>query len=238
MNLEKRRYNNRTIKHLYKSDGDLTSSNEEVLAEMDKHFGKLYCPTGDESHLDDLDINMELIPQVPEECQQLLESPVTMEELNGAIKTMQTGKAPRCDGFGLGFYTTFWTELQRPMLNMIHHSFETKRLATSLRDIVLMLLPKHSEQLDTLNAFRGLSLLTVDYWNINKIVAKKIQPSLDYIIHSSQVGFMKERYIGTNITCIFDIVEYAKKYQLQCALLSLDIQKAFDVAKWSESSML
>ena len=233
MNLEKRRYNNHTIQHLYKSDGDLTSSNEEVLAEMDKHFGKLYCPTGDESRLEDLNIDMELIPQVPEECQQLLESLVTMEELNSAIKTMQTGKAPGCDGFGLGFYTTFWMELQRPMLNMIHHSSKTKRLPTSLRDIMLMLLPKHSEQLHTLNAFRGLSLLTVDYWIISKIVAKKIQPSLDYIIHSSQVGFMKERYIGTNITCIYDIVEYAEKYQLQCALLSLDIQKAFDVAKWS-----
>ena len=107
MNLEKRRYNNRTIKHLYKSDGDLTSSNKEVLAELDKHFGKLYCLTGDESHLEDLDIDMELVPQVPEECQLFLESLVTMEELNGAIKTMQTGKALGCDGFGLGFYTTF-----------------------------------------------------------------------------------------------------------------------------------
>ena len=190
MNLEKRRYNNHTIKHLYKSDGDLTSSNKEVLAELDKHFGKLYCPIGDESRLEDLDIDIELIPQVPEECWQLLESLVTMEELNSAIKTMQTGKAPGCDGFGLGFYTTFWTELQRPMLNMIHHSFKIKRLPTSLRDIVLMLLPKRSEQLHTLNAFRGLLLLTVDYQIISKIVAKKIQPSLDYIIHSSQVGFM------------------------------------------------
>ena len=77
-----------------------------------------------------------------------------------------------------------------------------------------------------------LLLLTVDYQIISKIVAKKIQPSLDYIIHSSQVGFMQERYIGTNITCIYDIVKYAKKHQLQCALLRLDIQKVFDVAKW------
>ena len=89
---------------------------------------------------------------------------------------MQTGKALGCDGFGLGFYTTFWTELQRPTLNMIHHSFETKRLPTSFRDIVLMLLPKCSEQLHTLNAFRGLSLLTVDYQIISKIVAKRYSP--------------------------------------------------------------
>ena len=56
---------------------------------------------------------------------------------------------------------------------------------------------------------------------------------LSFLIHPDQTGFVKDRYIGENITLISNIMEQTVKLDCSGILLSLDFQKAFDTLEWS-----
>ena len=61
--------------------------------------------------------------------------------------------------------------------------------------------------------------------------ANRLKRCIDYLIHPDQSGFLKGRYIGTNIRLILDIMEYANENDLPGSILLLDIEKAFDSVK-------
>ena len=48
------------------------------------------------------------------------------------------------------------------------------------------------------------------------------------VIADDQTGYMKGRYIGTNVRIIQDIIDYAEEHQIGGAILMLDFRKAFD----------
>ena len=76
--------------------------------------------------------------------------------------------------------------------------------------------------------FRPISLLTVDYKILAKVLANRLKKCLPNLIHPDQSGFLKGRNIGSNIRLIIDIIEYTETNDIPGAILLLDIQKAFD----------
>ena len=48
-----------------------------------------------------------------------------------------------------------------------------------------------------------------------------------------QTGYIRKRYIGTNIRKILDTVEYLERTNNSGILLILDFEKAFDTVEWS-----
>ena len=51
---------------------------------------------------------------------------------------------------------------------------------------------------------------------------------MNKIIHSDQLGFLKDRYIGAGVKKIEDILQYCSDKKLEGYILQLDFQKAFD----------
>jgi hypothetical protein len=56
---------------------------------------------------------------------------------------------------------------------------------------------------------------------------------LPNIIHESQKGFLKGRYIGENIRLLYDTIMYTNKQNIPGMLLTVDFEKAFDSVSWS-----
>ena len=79
--------------------------------------------------------------------------------------------------------------------------------------------------------YRPITLLTVVYKILAKCFANRLKRCIDYVIHPDQSGFLKGRYIATNICLILDIMEYANENDLPGCILLLDIEKAFDSVK-------
>ena len=75
---------------------------------------------------------------------------------------------------------------------------------------------------------RPITLLNTDYKIIEKAIANKMIPSLEYIIHKDQRGFMKDRRISVNIRKMLDILNEAKAKDMEAIVLSLDFVKCFD----------
>ena len=63
------------------------------------------------------------------------------------------------------------------------------------------------------------------------VIANRLKPVLQCIIHQDQKGFLSGRFIGENIRIIYDIFE-TKQQNIPSLLLSVDFQQAFDSVSW------
>ena len=93
---------------------------------------------------------------------------------------------------------------------------------------ITTLLPKGNKSKELLKNLRPLTLLNTYYKIISGVIAERIKPVLNRIIHSDQKGFLKGRYIGEAIRSTYDTIEYAKSNNLSGAILLIDFSKAYD----------
>ena len=82
-----------------------------------------------------------------------------------------------------------------------------------------------------LDNWRPLSLTNADYKVLAKIIARRIQGTLDEIVHSDQCGFVKGRDIANLLREIDDIIEDNKEENNEYILLAIDYRKAFDTIR-------
>ena len=68
----------------------------------------------------------------------------------------------------------------------------------------------------------------MDYKIATKVIANRIKNVLPSIIHGSQTGFMKGRYIGENIRLIYDTLDHLNDTNTAGLLFFADFEKAFD----------
>ena len=80
---------------------------------------------------------------------------------------------------------------------------------------ILNLLPKNDKDLRHLANWRPVSLLNTNYKILTKLLAIRLQKVIPSIINSDQVGYIKNRYIGENITILYNILQYADIEQME-----------------------
>ena len=83
-----------------------------------------------------------------------------------------------------------------------------------------------------LENWRPISLVNVDTKIMSKVIAARVKKVLPSIIHYSQTGYVKDRFIGEAIRSIFDIIDFTAKENIPGLLLFIDFQKAFDSVEW------
>ena len=61
----------------------------------------------------------------------------------------------------------------------------------------------------------------------------RLRHVLPDIIHSDQVAYLKDRYIGQNIRVLDDVLYYSNETDADGIILCADFEKAFDSVEWS-----
>ena len=113
-------------------------------------------------------------------------------------------------------------------MNMLESAYSTSQLSTETNTGVLNLIPKPGKDSRRLKNLRPITLLNCDYKIIEKTIARRMDPILQYLIHPDQTGFMPNRKIATNIRKVIDLMEYCDKYEIEAVILDLDFAKCFD----------
>ena len=157
-NLEKRHFNNKTIRYLQSANGKKFSTDEEILDEAKNYYEHLYTTTSvDVSDYDNL-----FFPEVTEtklgnnqkeSCEGLLSATECLESL----KTMESGKSPGTDGFPAEFYKVFWDDLSTFLLAALNSSFTQGHLSISQRRGLITLIPKKDKPLQHLKNWRPMN---------------------------------------------------------------------------------
>ena len=145
---------------------------------------------------------------------------------------MPSGKSPGSDGFNADFYKFFWDDICDLIIGSFTSSFENSLLSIDQRRGILSLNPKKDKDIRRIKNWRPITLLNTDYKIIAKLLGIRLQTVLPKLIHSDQVAYLKNRYIGQNIRIIDDVINFTHATNSQAIIACIDFEKAFDSVEW------
>ena len=215
------------------NDEDGKRLNElEIVDRLKEHFENMYKADTEVfrggGHIEEY-LNGIEHPVLGEEERDICESPITLEELNAAVKSINTNSAPGCDGLTAEFYKFFWSRLRAPLYESLMESIEQGELSVSQKRGIISLIPKGNNLNNSdVNNWRPITLTNTDYKIITKVLACRLQAVISTLIHPNQSGFLKGRNISHHIRLIDEIIDFSGKTNKKGLVLSLDFQKAFD----------
>ena len=206
--LEKKRSETKLISRLC-INNVISTNQKEVLTEIQTFYKNLYNKremSNSKYNFCDQSINkLSNIDQI--KC----EGEITESECINALKSMKNKKSPGTDGITVEFYKLFWNNVKEFYVNSINYSFQTGSLTELQKQSIITIIPKQNKDLTSLDSWRPIILLNVDYKIATKVIANRVKHVITKIIHNSQTGFIKGRYIGENIRLLFEIIDNAEE---------------------------
>jgi hypothetical protein len=163
----------------------------------------------------------------------ICETELSLAELAETLKRMPNNKTPGSDGFSTEFYNFFWIDIQHIVYKSFVSAEQNGKLSIEQRRGILSLIPKPNKDLRQLSSWRPLSLLNTDYKILTKVLANRLQIVINNLVAFDQSGYIKGRFIGTNIRTMADLIEYSNNTHESGIIALLDFEKAFDTVKWS-----
>ena len=113
------------------------------------------------------------------------------------------------------------------------YALDNGELSTEQKRGIITLIPKKETDRSVLKNWRPITLLNVDYKILTKALAKRLTFYLPKLVSSDQTGYIKGRYIGTNIRTIEDIIKFVNETDMSGYLLAVDFHKDFGSVKWT-----
>lgn len=118
----------------------------------------------------------------------MLEAPISADDIQFAI-----AKAPGLDGLPIEFYAHFVYVLVPKSLTLYHAIFDANVLPESMREALIVLIPKSGKDPLQPEAYRPISLLQTDVKLWAKILALHLSKVVMSLVHPDQTGFMSAK---------------------------------------------
>ena len=207
-------------------NNSISTNQKEIITEIQSFYKRLYNKreiNGSKYNFFDESIN-----KLSDTDQTKCEGLITEAECISALKLMKNQKSPGSDGITVEFYKLFWNNIKEFYVYSINHSFQTGSLTELQKQSIITIIPKQNKDLTTLDNWRPISLLNVDYKKATKAIANRVKQVITKIINNSQTGFIKGRYIGENIRLLFEIIDNTEEENKPGLIFFSDFEKAFD----------
>uniref|UniRef100_A0A803TZS1 Reverse transcriptase domain-containing protein n=1 Tax=Anolis carolinensis TaxID=28377 RepID=A0A803TZS1_ANOCA len=221
------------------SDGNRFTTEQEIAAQFNKFYSKLYSK--DHIRKDKIGefLSKQKIAKISEKQRELLNKEISEKEILKAINSMENNKAPGPDGLNALYYKTFAEEMIPFLKKIMNDVLNNKELPNSWRYATITVIPKEGQDLKNVKNYRPISLLNSDYKIFTSILADRLKTFLMEWIGEEQTGFLPQRQMRDNVREIINIIEHyecTKKEEL--ALLTIDMEKAFDNLNWDFFKLL
>ena len=144
---------------------------------------------------------------------------------------MKTQKAPGIDGLTTEFFLCFWSIIEDPLMEMYRECIDKKEMSTTMKQGIISLIPKPNKDPLSIENWRPITLLNVDYKLFALVFARRLKRNLAEIINETQTGFMANRHISNNIRLVLDLLDYSEYVESQALIVFLDFYKAFDTVE-------
>lgn len=132
------------------------------------------------------DFPLDNIPCISEVDIASLLTPVSREEVLGALNTMKPFKAPGLDGFQVVFFKQYWNIVGEDIWRLVSDAFSQGKIDPSLSDTLIALIPKVDTP-KTFKEFCPISLCNTIYKILTKVLVHRIRPILCNLIGPTKV---------------------------------------------------
>jgi len=207
-------------------NGILQTTTRGILNTFVGHMKRKYEPTQVDDECVDQMVNAGHI-KVAEEWGDILDMPITAEELQTVVHRAAGNKMPGHDGIGMEFFKINWNIIKDDMLTMFNQMYSTGKIGKQQKHGIVLCIPKTTTP-KTPADYRPITLLNTNSKILGRIVASRLRPILVEILHPRQHGGVQGGGIFDAVTTIRDAIAYAEKTQSPLCVLSLDFTEAFD----------
>ena len=161
-------------------------------------------------------------------------NPIMEAEIKKVVFNMKPLKAPGTDGLHAIFYQSQWAVVGPSFCKFIADIFISGKIPKKVNTTLLVLIPK-VEHPTSLKMFRPISLCTIAYKTMTKIIANRLQALLPDIIGPHQTSFVHGRHIIDNIVVAQEVVHSMRRKTGKRGLMAIkvDLEKAYDRLNWS-----
>ncbi|KAL3698736.1 hypothetical protein R1sor_012812 [Riccia sorocarpa] len=225
----KAKHRREEIKALKLDSGQVITSERGVMQEIGRFYADLYeqpeVSTGEELAREQVLSYGDT--KVSSQQNEALAAVPEMEELEKIVKGLPEEKAPGLDGVTAEVLTRCWSFMKIDCLAMLVSFWEDGVLTLCDSKGVIKLLPKNAER-QRLRNWRPITLLTLTYKLISKVLASRLKGVLPGLVDEHQTGFVDGRSIHDSILLHRFSQEYAQATHQETVLIKLDFEKAYD----------
>ena len=190
LNLENRAACKKKVTKLLLEDSTETNDPDVILKKQEEFFSHLYKSQGPSVENSNCGIffHSTNMTTLSEEMSNSCDGKIASDECLLTLKEFENGKSPNSDGFTAELYKFFWKELSENLTSSLNHAFEKGELSICQRRGIISLLPKKSKPTNSLKNLRPISLLNTDYKIATKVLARRLENVLPFIINPDQTG--------------------------------------------------
>ncbi|CAI5479246.1 unnamed protein product [Closterium sp. Yama58-4] len=156
-----------------------------------------------------------------------LTKPWSEEEVKTVLRELPAGKAPGQDGLPKELFEQNWELLGKELMKLIGDFEKDAVMPEAFTTAVTILLHKKGER-EQLGNYRLITLLSVVYKLIAKVLANRIKKVLPRVISEHQFGFIPGRRLADVVSIVADVVDAAAEGDEDWLLLLVDLKKAYD----------
>lgn len=174
----------------------------------------------------------DLVPSgVKEESVNNLSTQITLEEVEFALRSLDSNKAPGPDGLNEAFIKKIWDYIRSDFMAIIKTFQATRELLKGINSSFITLIPKIETPVSP-GDYKPISLINFLMKVLLKVLANRLSPVLDYLIAENQMAFIKGRNISNSILIANEVAHSIIKEKCPGVILKLDFAKAFDSIRW------
>ena len=207
---------------LIDDEGVVVSSNYQMGKVATEYFEKLFKSNG-VSETNGFFTGFE--PKVTEQMNLKLIKEVTEEEFRDAVFAIKPSSAPGCDGMNILFFQQYWEIIGTDVVREVQNFFHTGVFPEEWK-------PNPTLMVD----LRPISLCSVMYKIVSKILVARMKPLLEHIVSPTQSGFVPERLISDNIIIAHEMVHGLRSHDRiskHFMAIKTDMSKAYDRIEWN-----
>ncbi|KAK4284609.1 hypothetical protein QN277_001415 [Acacia crassicarpa] len=218
------------IRALKSESGVWCSEEEDLKRLVVQHFFNLYCEEGEvyvplrtRSNFPILDgATADRLGRVPSD-----------EEIRCALFSIGSFKSPGIDGFPAIFYKSNWGTVGPSLCSFVKGVFRGNVPLEEANRTLISLIPKRDNPVQV-SHFRPISLCTVHYKCITKVITLRLKEVMNDIVSPFQSSFIRGRHIHDNLIIGQEIMHIMNKNRSRKGLMAwkIDLEKAYDRIRW------
>lgn len=222
-----RKRQNQNIINKIRIGEDQTEDPKEIRKAFQGFYKELYRKEKDDIRKVEKYLEEHKGKQISAENREQLNNPITIQEIQNAIKRMKLGNAPGPDGLSTKYYKTLCGQLTPVLCEVMNNILQGGNIPNTWKEVYITLIPKQEADPSNVKNYRPISLLNNDYKLFSDILANRLKQILKEVIHKDQAGFLPERQLKDNVRHIVNVIEYLEvRNEKPAALMFIDAEKA------------
>jgi len=163
----------------------------------------------------------------PVAWREILEMPITAEELKAAVFKGDSKKSPGRDGVGLNSFKVLWEDIAGDMRTLFTQMLRDRQLLERQKQGVILRITKNARP-HTPKDYRPITLLNRDYKILARLIAARWRSILAELLHPSQYCGVPGNTIFDAVATVRDAIAYAETTWRPLCLVSLEFKQVFD----------